>query len=663
MPWREASTTNPETIKKWFICLITGWQQDVNIGIDCGKSGVTVVDVDTKAGKKGRETYEKLDKKHGWPETFTIKTPSGGLHLYYTGGGFRNTQGDHGGLGAGIDTRGEGGFVVGPGSSISDKEYFIFRDRPMAHIPDWLKERLSKHRADMLTPKESGKTIVADQEDDIKSAIEFLKQHEPAIEGHGGDHHTFVTFCMLKERGISCAVAIELAEEHWNPECSPPWEHGDLVMKANSAYKSAHNATGSKTVTADFGKDTVIDFPKPDKKPCTFDAGFDLPRADSLPKRDWIFGSMFQAKQVGMVIAEPGVGKSTWSLSMALSLITNRPLLGIDPKKQCAVGIFNNEDNREEQARRIIAAAQYHNVAAEQFLWPDVTEKGHLLFLNGRERPLRIAKRLDDGRLKAADANELIDYALEHEMRMLIIDPFSMIHPANENDNGEILRIGEILNYVAEKSNAAVVIIHHTRKKDKASSEGHSGNLDSARGASALGGLVRSAYTLDTISPQECKRRGIAEKDRRFYVMLEQAKANMSAPGIDQRLYKRHGEIIGQTADDMDGESIGVLLPVKMEPVVDTGLRVLIEDIENIVIGGAKTIPEITRALIQMPFHLDKQPAALTKTMQRLFSEGMLTGYKGVLHVEERDSNGGRNPSKFIRLDVTNDKPSVSDVI
>ena len=659
-PWREASTRNPETIKSWFICSITGWLQDINIGIDMGKSGFTGVDVDTKAGKKGRETYETLDAAHGWPQTFTVKTPTGGLHLYYLGGGFRNTQGDKGGIGEGIDTRGEGGFLVAPGSTIDGKEYHVIRDVPIVPMPDWLKEKLATHKNDK--PHHAGKTIVADHPDDIAGAIEFLQAHEPTVEGAGGDHHTFVTFCMLKERGISIETAIELVEEYWNPECSPPWDSSDLIAKANSAYKSAHNATGSKSSHAVFEAPSE---PIPPKKPGKiYPPAHNIRLAPEIPRRDWVFGDMFLARQVGMLIAEPGIGKSTWSLGMALSLTTNRPLLGIDPKGGCAVGLFNNEDNLDEMDRRLRAAMQYYGLREDEYHYPAVTEKGSRLFLSGRENPLKLAFRNKDGVIKAQDALSLIDWTLENAIRMLIIDPFSMTHPAAENSNEEILRVGEICNYVADKTNAAVVLIHHTRKKDKASSEGHSGNLDSARGASALGGLVRSAYTLDSISSQVAKQRGIPERERRYYVMLQQAKANMAAPEDDIRFYKRHGEIIGRTIDNEIGESVGVLTPVKLESIGDPALRVLIEDIEKEVEFADKTIPDITRALLLLPFHCDKQPAALTKAIQRLFTDGILTGYRGTMRVETRDSNGGRNPSKFITWEPYADaKPSLADVI
>ncbi len=92
--------------------IIEGWWEktpDANIGIITGKiSGVTVVDIDTKG-----ETV--VDWKQ-FPATFTVKTPSGGYHLYYqydaTIKQTANTypQFPH------VDIRNDGGYVVAAGS-------------------------------------------------------------------------------------------------------------------------------------------------------------------------------------------------------------------------------------------------------------------------------------------------------------------------------------------------------------------------------------------------------------------------------------------------------------------------------------------------------------------------------------------------------------------
>lgn len=92
---------------------IEGWwlkNPDANYGIITGEiSGITVVDIDVKEGSDVVDLNE-------FPETFTVKTPSGGYHLYYQyDADIKQTantypQFPH------VDIRNDGGYVVGPGS-------------------------------------------------------------------------------------------------------------------------------------------------------------------------------------------------------------------------------------------------------------------------------------------------------------------------------------------------------------------------------------------------------------------------------------------------------------------------------------------------------------------------------------------------------------------
>jgi hypothetical protein len=78
--------------------------------------------------------------------TFTVATPSGGEHRYYTvrpGAAAPSTVAR---LGLQIDTRGVGGYVVGPGSVRGTRDgrrhYRITDGRPPVAAPDWLTQLL-----------------------------------------------------------------------------------------------------------------------------------------------------------------------------------------------------------------------------------------------------------------------------------------------------------------------------------------------------------------------------------------------------------------------------------------------------------------------------------------------------------------------------------------
>ena len=90
LKWRDNSSRTPDALS---------WAGANGVGIDCGKSGLGVVDYDPG--------HTPLDIPH----TLTQATPRGGSHLFYRDrqGVVRNSAGK---LGQAIDTRGVGGFVV-----------------------------------------------------------------------------------------------------------------------------------------------------------------------------------------------------------------------------------------------------------------------------------------------------------------------------------------------------------------------------------------------------------------------------------------------------------------------------------------------------------------------------------------------------------------------
>ncbi len=103
--WQQKSTIDPAQIKAWW----SKWP-NANIGIDTGKTCLLVVDIDPEHGG----TVEALNLTQTELNTVTQITGGGGIHLFYRqSGGFGNSANR---LGQGIDTRGQGGYIVAPGS-------------------------------------------------------------------------------------------------------------------------------------------------------------------------------------------------------------------------------------------------------------------------------------------------------------------------------------------------------------------------------------------------------------------------------------------------------------------------------------------------------------------------------------------------------------------
>ncbi len=104
--WSRDSTSDPDVIRAALSCGLR------NLGVDCGKSGYLVIDED-RPGAFG--TYTRT-MGQVIPVTFTVTTAKG-RHLYFRqppGAPLGNSTGAL--SGRGIDVRGRGGYVVGPGS-------------------------------------------------------------------------------------------------------------------------------------------------------------------------------------------------------------------------------------------------------------------------------------------------------------------------------------------------------------------------------------------------------------------------------------------------------------------------------------------------------------------------------------------------------------------
>lgn len=88
----------------------------------------------------GADVLELLANKHGapWPDTYTVLTPSGGLHLYYTAPA--GALGNRARALPLVDTRDRGGYVVAAGSVSARGTYEVDVSAPQRPrlLPDWL---------------------------------------------------------------------------------------------------------------------------------------------------------------------------------------------------------------------------------------------------------------------------------------------------------------------------------------------------------------------------------------------------------------------------------------------------------------------------------------------------------------------------------------------
>lgn len=129
------------------MAIINNWEskyKNCNWAIATGKtSNVIVIDLDIKGNAKGFESYKKiLENKPQMQKTYTVKTPSSGIHFYYKYRPDIKSRINFGEKG-GIDIKSDGGYVLIPPSKIDTKNYEVIENVEIQEMPDWLAELLN----------------------------------------------------------------------------------------------------------------------------------------------------------------------------------------------------------------------------------------------------------------------------------------------------------------------------------------------------------------------------------------------------------------------------------------------------------------------------------------------------------------------------------------
>ena len=203
-----SSTRSEEEIRAVF-----GMRRWDVVGIPTGAiSGIDALDVDPRHG--GDQSIADLQRKHGrLPVTLTSRTGGGGWHVFFKG----DLPNSAGALGAGIDMRGDGGYVVAPPSlHVSGRRYEWRSQAPIAPLPDWIAGELGKQRKRAATP-EHWRAVASND----------------VIEGKRNDTVARLTGHLLS-RYVDPLVVLDLMQ-CWNAcRCKPPLSVDEINVIVNS---------------------------------------------------------------------------------------------------------------------------------------------------------------------------------------------------------------------------------------------------------------------------------------------------------------------------------------------------------------------------------------------------------------------------------------------
>lgn len=364
-----------------------------------------------------------------------------------------------------------------------------------------------------------------------------------------------------------------------------------------------------------------------------------LPDFTQIKPRGWLLGNQFCRGFLSSLLGAGAIGKSVVRKTQYLSLATGRPLSGEHVFHRSRVLIVSLEDNRNELERRLAAAMIHHRI-----------DRGALagwLYLASPTK-LKLA-HLKDGAPETGELDRLIRTKVE-ELRLDLVafDPFVKAHGVPENDNNAIDFVTTLMARIAIECNVACDAPHHIKKGIPVA-----GDADAGRGASAFKDGGRLIYTLTAMTPEEGALMGVADKERRSLVRLDNAKVNLAPSGADTTWFRILGVRIGNaTPEYPQGDEIQAAEPWSAPGIFDgisnSDLNGILDVIEAGMPGGERFSRRFQDAgrwagtVIAEGLKVDVEQA------KAIVSAWMKTG---LLFEETYESPGQRKTRKCVRVD------------
>lgn len=226
------ATRDVNEIRRWWF----RWPV-ANIGIATGaESGIVVLDVDPDKG--GETSIAELMDEHGdIPETVESATGGNGAHLCFAHPGRRIGNSSEK-IGAGLDIRGDGGYIVAPPSLHVSGRKYAWRELSSPHerepsaIPAWLLELVKTQEPEATKIRET-RIIEDDGQRWLGKAL------AKTDEGHRNETGHWLA-CQLRDNRVplSRAESIMLAYQDRTPRGAKPYTAAEALATVRSCYET-----------------------------------------------------------------------------------------------------------------------------------------------------------------------------------------------------------------------------------------------------------------------------------------------------------------------------------------------------------------------------------------------------------------------------------------
>ena len=246
------------------------------------------------------------------------------------------------------------------------------------------------------------------------------------------------------------------------------------------------------------------------------------------PKRDFVFADTVTRGALSVIAGSGGVSKTSLAMQIAVSMAVGQSSVGFQVM-QGSVVVFLGEEDSPERDRRFGAICQQSNAD------PAAVAK-YVKAFPAAGIDLRLTQVIAGSLCPTALVDEIIGLVNEYsetvgrKVELIIMDHARLAMDGDPNDAAHVTQLTRSLTHVAQKTQAAVVLICHS-PKSVLSKDSDQINASDVAGSSAFVDNARSAFMLYGMRTKDAKAYGILESDVKKYVKLECVKANYAPTG------------------------------------------------------------------------------------------------------------------------------------
>ena len=435
-----AAATDTATIREWW-----AKNPDANVGIATGKSGLTVLDIDS--GIKDAGDVRLYQAGNGLPQTYAVRTgrrPGFGVQLYFESGAEKSIPWSFDGVSG--DIRGATGYVMAEGSiHPSGERYERLVEAPIAPVPAFVRGLRSA-----ATEKPGA-------------------QDGPIIEHR---NTTLVSIAgKLRNAGLS-AEALKVALLQVNADrCVPPLGDEEVQRIAANASKWSLPETepvvtlGGKVVGGDVPNDVGPELV--DSRPWQ-EIFHTRVETENTPDPEFLIAGFLQMESVTGLIGPARARKSIVTLNIIHALLTGTKLFGkFDVLNRPERVVYLCPESGKKSLARRIRNMGMVPLVGDSFFYTSMNSD-----------PIR----LENPRLREAMKGSVV-----------FIDTAIRFFDGNENESKDMKVLGDTCQSILRGGALAIVLLHHTSKNTETVT------LESGRGSGDFGGFLTCCWgtTLD----------------------------------------------------------------------------------------------------------------------------------------------------------------------